>query len=119
MFPLDGSLSLGQCCNRETKRFVALKSMFLSEDEKDSAKCFKRLSNDFSDPLTEVHVAFFTAALPFFTNYNKLLQRNDPLPQKVLAKRFILRDKLQSDITINLIENEDNYVSSKDVFLAI
>ena len=54
--------------------------MFLSEDEKDSAKCFKRLSNDFSDPLTEVHVAFFTAALPFFTNYNKLLQRNDPLP---------------------------------------
>ena len=33
------------------------------------------------------------------------------------ARRLILRDKLQSDITINLIENEDNYVSLKDVFL--
>ena len=89
--------------------------MFLSEDEKDSTKRFKRLSNDFADPLTEVHVAFFTAALPIFTNYNKFLQRNDPLPHKILpmtkslalkiAGRFILRDKFQSDITINLIEN--------------
>ena len=76
-----------------------------------------------------MHVAFFTAALPIFTNYNKFLQRNDPLPRKVLpmtkslarkiAGRFILHDKLQSDITINLIENEDNYVSLKDVFLGL
>ena len=103
--------------------------MFLSEDEKDSTRRFKRLSNDFADPLTEVHVAFFTVALLIFTNYNKLLQRNDPLPHEVLsmtkslackiAGRFILRDKLQSDITINLIENEDNYVSLKDVFLGL
>ena len=43
------------------------------------------------------------------------MQRNDPLPHKILpmtkslalkiAGRFILRDKFQSDITINLIEN--------------
>ena len=101
--------------------------MFLSEDEKDSSKYFKRLSNDFAD--TKVHVAFFTAALPIFTNYNKFLHRNDPLPHKVLlmtksfarkiARRFILREKLQSYITINLIENEDNYVSLKDVFLGL
>ena len=122
-------LSLQQCCDCETKRFEALKSRFLLEDDKDNTKCFKRLSNDFADPLTEVHVAFFTAALPIFTNYNKFLQRNDPLPRKVLpmtkslarkiAGRFILHDKLQSDITINLIENEDNYVSLKDVFLGL
>ena len=101
--------------------------MFLSEDEKDSSKYFKRLSNDFAD--TKVHVAFSTAALPIFTNYNKFLHRNDPLPHKVLlmtksfarkiARRFILREKLQSYITINLIENEDNYVSLKDVFLGL
>ena len=46
--------------------------MFLSEDEKDSTRRFKRLSNDFADPLTEVHVTFFTATLPIFTNYNKV-----------------------------------------------
>ena len=96
--------------------------MFLSEDEKDSTKHFKRLlSNDFADPLTEVHVAFFTVVLPVFRNYNKFLQRNDPLPHKVLpmakylackiAGRFILHDEFQSDTTINLIENEDNYVN--------
>ena len=35
-------LSLEQCCARERKIFEALKSMFLSEDEKDSTKRFKR-----------------------------------------------------------------------------
>ena len=76
-----------------------------------------------------MHVAFFIVALQIFTNNNKFLQRNDFLPHKVLprtkslarkiAGRFILRDKFQSDITINLIENEDNYVSLKDVFLGL
>ena len=122
-------LSFEQCCDRETKRFEALKSLFLSADEKDSTKRFKKLSNDFADPLTEVHVAFSTAPLPIFTNYNKFLQRNDPLPHKILpmtkslalkiAGRFILRDKLQSDITISLTENEDNYVPLRDVFLGL
>ena len=101
----------------------------MSEYEKDSTKCFKRLSNDFADPLTEMHVSFFTAALPIFMNYNRFFQRNDPLPHKVLpmtnslackiAGRFILHDKLHSDIRINLIENEDNYVSLKDIFLGL
>ena len=52
MFPLDGSLKQG--CDREAKRYEALKSMFLSEDEKDSTKCFERLSDDFADPSTEL-----------------------------------------------------------------
>ena len=36
-----------------------------------------------------------------------------------IARRSILREKLQSYITINLIENEDNYVSLKDVSLGL
>ena len=44
-----GWLPLEQCCGYETKRFEALKSVFLPEDEKDSTKRFKRLSNDFAD----------------------------------------------------------------------
>ena len=77
-----------------------------------------------------MHVApFCPAALSIFTNYNKFLQKNDPLPHKVLpltkpltreiAGRFILLDNFQSDIAINLIENEDHYVSLKDVFLGL
>ena len=91
---------------------------------KKTARRFERLSNDCTDPLTEVHVA-----LPVFTNYYKFLQWSDLLPRKVLpiakklarkiAGRFILCDKLQSDITINLIKNEDNHVSLKDVFLGL
>ena len=50
---------------------------------------FKRLSNDFADPSTEVH-----AALPIFTNYNKFLQRNDPLPHKVLPMTKSLARKI-------------------------
>ena len=36
-----------------------------------------------------------------------------------MAGRFILGDKLQSDITISLIENKDSYVSLKGVFLGL
>ena len=77
-----------------------------------------------------MHLApFCPAALSIFSNYNKFLQRNDPLPHKVLpltktltreiAGRFILRDNFYSDIAINLIESEDHYVSLKDVFLGL
>ena len=109
-------LSLEQCYDCETKRYEALKSMFLSKYEKDSTKCFERLSNNFADPLTELYEAFFTAALPVLTNYNKFLKRSDALPHKVLPMtkplvckitgRFNLRDKLQSGITISLVENK-------------
>ena len=61
-------LSLEQCCDRETKRFEALKSIFYSEDKKDSIKRFKRLSNGFADPLT-VACSFFYCS---FTNFHKL-----------------------------------------------
>ena len=87
-------MSLEQCYDREAKRFEALKSMFLSEDEKDSTRRFKRLSNDFADPLTEVHVAFFTATLPIFTNCKKFLQRNDSLPHIILPMTISFARKI-------------------------
>ena len=79
-------------------KFPALKSMFLSRVEKDvidkgaseadepSKKLtikFKRLRNAYEDPLTEVHLYFYTSALPLFTNYNLFLQNGDPLAHKV------------------------------------
>ena len=76
---LSLSLSLEQCCKSETKKFESLNTTFLSDDEKYSIDRFKRLSTELIDPLTEVRVAFFSAALPI-TIYNKSLQRNDTLP---------------------------------------
>ena len=102
-------LSFEQCCGSETKRFEALKSIFLLQDEKNSTKRFKRLSNDFADPLTDVHVAFFTAGLPIFTNYNKFLQRNDPLPHKILPMKNVelLYEQFHQYKTINDAELPD------------
>ena len=33
----------------------------------------------FSDPMTEVYLMFYQAALQVFVNFNKFLQREDPL----------------------------------------
>ena len=91
-------LSLEHCCNKEVKKFPALKSMFLSRAEKETIDRgketdepgksletkFKRLKKAYEDPLTEVHLAFYTAALPLFTSYNLFLQRGDPLAHKYI-----------------------------------
>ena len=95
--------SLEQCYDCETKRYEALKSMFLSEYEKDSTKCFERLSNNFADPLTELYEAFFTATLPVLTNYNKFLQRSDAVPHRVLP---MTKPLVCKGITISLVENK-------------
>ena len=73
--------SLEKCCDRELKSFPALKAMFLSRDESEAR--FLRLKHSFEDILTEVHISFYTSALPMFTRYNKFLQRSDPLAHKI------------------------------------
>ena len=100
--------------NRETKRYEDLKPMFSSENEKDSTKRFERLSNVFADPLTEVHVAFFTVALPIFTNKKQIFAKEWPCPKQGFAhaksrcsydcRKVISRDKLKLDITVYLID---------------
>ena len=48
-----------------------------ADNEEDSNNCgsrFRRLKSAFQIPLTEVHVAFYTAALPLFTNFNLFFQ---------------------------------------------
>ena len=124
-------------------KFPALKSMFLSRVEKDvidkgaseadepSKKLtikFKRLRNAYEDPLTEVHLYFYTSALPLFTNYNLFLQRGDFLANKVypmtkelhrkIAIRFMKPDAFQvNDITADLIDDRENCLPFEEIFV--
>ena len=48
----------------------------LGSDESKTILCkFSKLKKAFNDPLTEVHIAFYTSVLPLFTHYNLFLQR--------------------------------------------
>ena len=66
------------------------------EGSKKLATNFKRLQNAYENPLTKVHLYFYTSALPSFTNYNLFLQRDDPLVHKV----YPMTKELHRKITI-------------------
>ena len=112
-------LSLESCCDKELRKFPASKAMFLSRNEADQK--FKKLWSNFEDPLTEVHIAFNTSALPIFTHFYLFLQQSDPLAHKLfpatqslakkIASHFIRTDILQNQaISIAPIEGENNYL---------
>ncbi|XP_068677860.1 uncharacterized protein [Montipora foliosa] len=69
-------LSLERCIQRTIEKYAGLKSYFLSEDAADAR--FKRLHKAFENPLTEVSLFFHNASIPLFTNFNKLLQSDEP-----------------------------------------
>ena len=63
--------------DRELKKYHALKSYFLSQHESDNR--FKRLNELFQRPMSEIYVMFFQSAIAMLTNFNRFLQREDPL----------------------------------------
>ena len=88
-------LSLEQCVNLELKKYVSLKSYFQSE-EFNSETRFQRLNTAFSNPLVEVYLLFYQYALPIFTNFNKFLQREEPLIHILKGQIQIFLSKLCS-----------------------
>ena len=69
-------LSLERCVERTITKYAGLKSYFLSENFADVR--FQRLHKAFENPLTEVVLYFHNASIPLFTNFNKLLQADEP-----------------------------------------
>lgn len=121
-------LSLEKCCDKEIRKYPALKSMFISRNESDAR--FLRLHASYEDPLTEIFVYFYTSALPMFTHYNMFLQRSDPLAHRVypatihlakkVASRFIKPDILRKEeITADLLVNSGNYLPLSEVFIGL
>jgi hypothetical protein len=70
-------LSLEQAVMCILQLYVSLTSYFLSNNEQQAR--FKRLHKRFADPITEVYLLFFQSVMPLFTNFNKMLQRGDPI----------------------------------------
>ena len=61
---------------RDLDMYPALKSYFLSNTEGNPR--FKRLKQQFADPMVELYHLILQAVLPTFTFPNKFLQREDP-----------------------------------------
>ena len=87
-------LCLEMCVNRELKKYAGLKSYFLSQKFPDAR--FKRLKKAFSDPMLEVYLLFYQSVLPIFTNFNKYLQREEPLIYKLSDAQNRFMNKLVS-----------------------
>ena len=95
-------LCLERCLDRELKKYHALKSYFLSQHESDNR--FKRLNELFQRPMSEIYLMFFQSAIALLTNFNRFLQREDPLIYlmhtqmetflKKLAVKFIRPEKV-------------------------
>lgn len=45
----------------------------------ETAPRFQRLQSAFTSPMTEIYFLFYEAGLQTFVNFNKFLQREDPL----------------------------------------
>ncbi|PIK34419.1 hypothetical protein BSL78_28755 [Apostichopus japonicus] len=69
-------LSLECCVSRILKKYPSLKSYFLSEHFADAR--FQRLDDWFSNPMLEFALLFHIAAMPLFTSFILLLQRDEP-----------------------------------------
>ena len=89
-------LSLEKCMNRILKKFGSLKSYFLSEEWVDER--FQRLHRWFSNPLLEPALMFQTNAVSMFTNFNLLLQRDEPSIHVLIAAMKSLGRKRASQI---------------------
>ena len=70
-------LSLENAVGRILSKYSALKSYFISNEDKTPR--FVRLSRQFEDPFTEVHLLFYQSVLQLFICVNKLMQLESPL----------------------------------------
>ena len=112
-------LCLELCINRELRKYIGLKSYFLSEQFADNR--FRRLRSAYEDPMTEVYLLFYQAILPVFTTFNKLLQREEPLIYRLheAQQRFMhkLASKFIKPAVIHELKSRHECFSSLDISL--
>ena len=110
-------LCLELCINRELKKYEGLKSYFLSEEFPDAR--FKRLRRCYDNPLIEVYLLFYQASLPCFTNFNKFLQREDPVVYHLHEKQQCFMHKLASRFikpqVIQKLQSENKSFADLDI----
>ena len=88
-------IGCAECCiNRKLKKHTGLRSYFLTESEKD--KRFFRLNKAFSKNRQNSIWYSLQAILPTFTNFDKLLQTEEPLIQCLHGETQPFMNKLAS-----------------------
>lgn len=119
-------LSMERCLQRILEKDAGLKSYFRSENFADSR--FERLHRAFENPLTEVALFLHHASFPLFTNFNKLLQSDEPVIHvvhdlvrrlaKTLANRIVKSDVVkQMAITEINLDDPQIYTERQSIHL--
>ena len=115
--------------SRATLKFTSLKSYFLNEDF--SNERFQRLEKKFTNPLLEPALLFLSSALPLFTHFNELLQREEPTIHilkfaieglgKKVAKHIMLPTKIGEVSSISEIDLNvpQNFMDTQDIYLGV
>ena len=116
-------LSLSTAVNRTLSQYAGLRSYFLSQgnawwklyalniphviDECNSR--FQRLHRCYSDPMTEVYLFFYQAALQQFVRLNLLLQREDPIVH-IISDRLhnFLKTLFGKFVSVRVIKEAEN-----------
>ena len=107
--------------------FISLIPLIIDNTgRKDAKSRYSRLSKAFEDPLTPIHLSFFSFALNVFTTYNKFLQRSDPLSYKVypvtedlvrsLAMRILTPQAIKNGVSLESLKNSTCYLPLEKVF---
>ena len=100
------------------------------DDKKTLATLFRRLKNDYIDPLTHVYLQFYVSALPLVTNFNMFLQRSDPQGHNVqpmvkelvkkIAHRIMKPEILKEPIDIRtLLQDEENFLPLNEIYIGV
>ena len=123
-------LSLERAVGRVLQQYSALKSYFQSEE--DSNPRFQRLQKLFVDPMTEVYLFFYHAALQTFVHFNQFLQREDPIISLVAQQiqSFLLKlvGKFLSAVVIRAAKSDlptigyadaSNQLSDGEIFIGM
>lgn len=120
-------LSREVCIERALRQYPSLQSYFASQTETSDPR-LSRLQAYFSDPKTEVYLLFYNSVLPLFTNFNKLLQFEEPKIHIIateltsfvhkLLGRFMLVSAFKETLVTEVdIDNLSNFLPDNKVMI--
>ena len=98
-----GWLSLQKAVERILKLYTLSRTYFLSEGLKEAR--FIRLLKLYENPMNEIYLLFYQAALPAFTTFNLYLQRNSPQIYTLHGQMQILLRKMLTKFILPFIRD--------------
>ena len=82
-------------------------------DDHNASARFSRLKEVYSDPMTEVYMLFYQSTLQLFVNFNKFLQREDPIICIMLEQMYkFLKCLFGKFINVSVIKESQHDLTS-------